>query len=95
MANDAVTAVDIAKNVFEVAVSIQPGRVKLRRSPESTRVCSAEMTSPNRSSGTRATSVGLSMQNHLDRTPSRPMFASARQRLGSVARVLARANTPG
>jgi transposase len=28
MANDAVTAVDIAKNVFEVAVSIQPGRVK-------------------------------------------------------------------
>jgi hypothetical protein len=67
----------------------------LRRSPESTRVCSAEMTSPNRSSGTRATSVGLSMQNHLDRTPSRPMFGSARQRLGSVARVLARANTPG
>jgi transposase len=30
MANDAVTAVDIAKNVFEVAVSIQPGRVKDR-----------------------------------------------------------------
>jgi hypothetical protein len=30
MANDAVTAVDIAKNVFEVAVSIQPGRVNDR-----------------------------------------------------------------
>jgi len=30
MANHAVTAVDIAKSVFEVAVSIQPGRVKER-----------------------------------------------------------------
>jgi hypothetical protein len=28
MANHAVTAVDTAKNIFEVAVSIQPGRVK-------------------------------------------------------------------
>ena len=31
MANHAVTAVDIAKNIFEVAVSIQPGRVKERK----------------------------------------------------------------
>ena len=31
MANHAVIAVDIAKNVFEVAVSLQPGRVKERR----------------------------------------------------------------
>ena len=30
MANHAVTAVDIAKNIFEVAVSVQPGRVKVR-----------------------------------------------------------------
>jgi transposase len=30
MANHAVTAVDIAKNVFEIAVSIQPGRVRNR-----------------------------------------------------------------
>jgi transposase len=31
MANHAVTAVDIAKNIFEVAVSIQPGRAKERK----------------------------------------------------------------
>ncbi len=31
MANHAVTAVDIAKTVFEVAVSIQPGRVRERK----------------------------------------------------------------
>jgi transposase len=31
MANHAVTAVDIAKNILEVAVSIQPGRVKERK----------------------------------------------------------------
>jgi len=31
MANHAVTAVDIAKSIFEVAVSIQPGRVKERK----------------------------------------------------------------
>jgi transposase len=31
MANHAVSAVDIAKNIFEVAVSIQPGRVKERK----------------------------------------------------------------
>ena len=31
MANHAVTAVDIAKSVFEIAVSIQPGRVRERR----------------------------------------------------------------
>jgi transposase len=30
MANHAVTAVDIAENIFEVAVSVQPGRVKVR-----------------------------------------------------------------
>ena len=30
MANHAVTAVDIAKSIFEIAVSIQPGRVKER-----------------------------------------------------------------
>jgi len=31
VSNHAVTAVDIAKSVFEVAVSIQPGRVSERR----------------------------------------------------------------
>lgn len=31
MANDAVSAVDIAKDIFEVAVSTQPGRVKARK----------------------------------------------------------------
>ena len=49
MANHAVTAVDIAKSVFEIAVSIQPGRVKERKQLRRTHFLSFFATRPRTS----------------------------------------------